>query len=133
MVLCVPSRSLIPFRALSKAKYKVAHIDPNPYYGGDEASLSQEELLKWGESVSSGLQPMFESYSGSSEAIPYSRQYSICLRPSVIPALGPLITGLIASGVAKYSGFKLLDSVNIYTKDGKVKSVPGSKEAVFNA
>ncbi|TEB35485.1 hypothetical protein FA13DRAFT_1728294 [Coprinellus micaceus] len=76
---------------------------------------------------------MFESYSGSSEAIPYSRQYSICLRPSVIPALGPLITGLIASGVARYSGFKLLDSVNVYTKDGTVKSVPGSKEAVFNA
>ncbi|KAJ3522041.1 hypothetical protein NMY22_g12058 [Coprinellus aureogranulatus] len=107
-------------------------IDPNPYYGGDEASLSQEELVKWGESVASGLQPTFESYSGSSETIPYSRQYSICLRPSVIPALGPLITGLIASGVAKYSGFKLLESVSIYSGDGTVKSVPGSKEAVFN-
>ncbi|KAF5333064.1 hypothetical protein D9611_002343 [Ephemerocybe angulata] len=118
--------------ALSKAKYKVAHIDPNSYYGGNEASLSQDELLKWGEEVSRGRHPLFSAYSGSSETLPFSRQYSICLRPSVIPALGPLITGLIASGVSKYSGFKLLDSVSIYSPDGTIKPVPGSKEAVFN-
>ncbi|KAJ2924932.1 hypothetical protein H1R20_g12118, partial [Candolleomyces eurysporus] len=119
--------------ALSKAKYKVAHIDPNPYYGGNEASLSQDEFVKWGEQVSNGLHPAFSSYSGDSQVLPYSRQYSICLRPSIIPSLGPLITGLIASGVAKYSGFKLLDSVSIYAPDGSVKSVPGSKDAIFKS
>lgn len=83
--------------------------------------------------MSSGLHPAFSSHSGDSQVLPYSRQYSICLRPAILPSLGPLITGLIASGVAKYSGFKLLDSVNIYDPDGTVKSVPGSKDAIFKS
>ncbi|TFK29318.1 rab escort protein [Coprinopsis marcescibilis] len=119
--------------ALSKAKYKVAHIDPNAYYGGNEASLSQDELISWGEAVNEGRHSKFSSFSTSSTTpLPFSRQYSICLRPSIIPALGPLISSLIASGVSKYSGFKLLSSVNIYSSNGKIQSVPGSKEDVFH-
>ncbi|KAF7331573.1 hypothetical protein MKEN_00036700 [Mycena kentingensis (nom. inval.)] len=33
--------------ALSKAGFKVAHLDPNPHYGAAEASLSFEELIAW--------------------------------------------------------------------------------------
>lgn len=76
---------------------------------------------------------MYNSYSGTVNTLPFSRQYSICLKPSVIPALGPLITALIASGVSKYTGFKLLDSVCIYSQDGTVKNVPGSKDAIFTS
>ncbi|KAG2013448.1 rab escort protein [Coprinopsis cinerea AmutBmut pab1-1] len=118
--------------ALSKANYKVAHIDKNQYYGDNEATLSQDELLSWGEAVNQGRHPKFSGFTGTSVTLPYSRQYSICLRPAILPALGPLISSLIGSGVAKYSGFRLLDSVSIYSPDGTVKSVPGSKEDIFN-
>ncbi|KAH6915268.1 rab escort protein [Coprinopsis sp. MPI-PUGE-AT-0042] len=117
--------------ALSKAGYKVAHLDTNSYYGGNEATLSQDELVSWGDAVNKGKHPRFSNFSGTTEALPYSRQYSICLRPAVITALGPLVGSLIGAGVAKYSGFRLLDSVSIYSSDGTVKGVPGSKEDIF--
>ncbi|THH13099.1 hypothetical protein EW146_g7083 [Bondarzewia mesenterica] len=39
--------------ALSKAGFKVAHLDVNPYYGGDDASLSLDELARWADQRSS--------------------------------------------------------------------------------
>ncbi|KAF8897134.1 GDP dissociation inhibitor-domain-containing protein [Infundibulicybe gibba] len=117
--------------ALSKAGLKVAHIDENPYYGGDEASLSLDELVLWADTRTSGNDPCFTSVSHSSELLPDSRQYSICLCPSIIPSIGPLISSLVASGVAKYGGFRLLEHVGMYNAPGVVKTVPGSKEDVF--
>ncbi|CAA7259504.1 unnamed protein product [Cyclocybe aegerita] len=125
--------------ALSKAGYKVAHIDVNPYYGGDEASLSLEEFVQWADQVSSSSSepsnppPRFQRVSRSPEVPPQSRQYSICLQPAVIPSTGPLIASLVSSGVAKYSGFRLVDCVSVYDSSGRVKSVPGSKEDIFKS
>ncbi len=62
---------------------------------------------------------------------PFTRQYSICLRPTIIPSIGPFIDGLVHSGVSKYSGFRLLENVAIYDGSNGFKSVPGSKEDVF--
>ncbi|KIK59984.1 hypothetical protein GYMLUDRAFT_244766 [Collybiopsis luxurians FD-317 M1] len=104
--------------ALSKAGFKVAHLDQNPYYGGDEASLTLDEYIEWvGESP-------------SSPKIPNSRQYTISLSPSVIPATGPLISSLVGSGVSRYGEFRLVEAVAVY-RDGKVQTVPGSKEDIF--
>ncbi|KDR83521.1 hypothetical protein GALMADRAFT_110089 [Galerina marginata CBS 339.88] len=121
--------------ALSKAGYKVAHIDSNPYYGGDEASLSVDDLVQWADkpAPSSGPPPRFQRIIRSQEIPPQSRQYSICLQPAVITSLGYLISSLIMSGVAKYSGFRLLDSVSVYHSSGCVKNVPGSKEDIFKS
>jgi RAB protein geranylgeranyltransferase component A len=69
----------------------------------------------------------------SSKVPSQSRQYSICLQPGVIPSLGPLISSLVASGVAKYSGFRLLESVSVYDSSGSVRNVPGSKEDIFKS
>ncbi|KAI0959198.1 hypothetical protein AcW1_004099 [Taiwanofungus camphoratus] len=64
---------------------------------------------------------------------PQSRQYSLSLCPSIIPSTGPLIDALIASGVSRYGGFKLLERVAIYDRPGLIKAVPGSKEDVFKS
>jgi RAB protein geranylgeranyltransferase component A len=118
--------------ALSKAGYKVAHIDSNAYYGDEEASLSLEEVVKWVDSsTSTSSTCRFQRISRSPNVPSQSRQYSICLQPAIIPSVGPLISSLVSSGVAKYNGFKLLESVSIYDSPGKVKSVPGSKEDIF--
>ncbi|KAI0337560.1 FAD/NAD(P)-binding domain-containing protein [Trametopsis cervina] len=127
--------------ALSKAGYKVAHIDRNPYYGGDDASLSVDELIAWADerASNSGVSSPYLiaqrkrfsriSYSGSIP--PHSRQYAISLQPTIIPCIGPLIDSLIASGVSRYGGFKLLERVAIFAGPGAVKTVPGTKEDVF--
>lgn len=121
--------------ALSKAGYKVAHVDSNPYYGGDEASLSLEELVQWADKAASSPGPSshYQQVSRSSDVPLQSRQYSICLRPSVLPSAGPFISSLVASGVSKYSGFRLVDTVSIYDASGRVNNVPGSKEDIFKS
>ncbi|KAI0084188.1 GDP dissociation inhibitor-domain-containing protein [Irpex rosettiformis] len=126
--------------ALSKAGYKVAHIDTNPYYGGDDASLSLDELVSWADErkadndASSYLTAQRKRFSGISyfgTLPPQSRQYAVSLQPTIIPSIGPLIDSLVASGVSRYGGFKLLERVAIYDSPGIVKPVPGSKEDVF--
>lgn len=121
--------------ALSKRGYKVAHIDSNSYYGGDQASLSLEEFVEWADKATTFSSPSsrFRSVSRSSEIPSQSRQYSICLQPAVLPSVGPFISSLISSGVGKYSGFRLVDCVSVFDVSGRVNSVPGSKEDIFKS
>lgn len=65
-----------------------------------------------------------------------SRQYSISLMPTVIPATGDLISALVGSGVSRYGGYKLLDAVGVYVSNehsstGILRKVPSNKEDVF--
>ncbi|KAF4574486.1 Rab proteins geranylgeranyltransferase component A [Pleurotus pulmonarius] len=119
--------------ALAKAGVKVAQIDTNPYYGAENASLSLDELIQWAdEQNSTSPQERYSSISYSPGSIADSRRYSISLSPAVIPSIGPHITSLVASGVAKYGGFKLLQNISIYSS-GKLRTVPGSKEDIFKS
>lgn len=154
MLLCLapgyPSRSLLrefisqafilallePRSALANAGLKVAHVDPNPYYGGCEATLTLDELIQWAEKHS--------TTTGDPEAVQYridylspnrpshQKQYSISLSPTVIPSVGPFISSLISSGVARYGSYKLLGPAAIY-RNGGFQSVPQNKEAIFQA
>ena len=132
--------------ALSKAGVKVAHLDNNPYYGGDEANLTLDEVARWadGRSTSSenseklstylvAQRAKFTSVSRSPVVPDHSRHYSISLAPSLIPSVGPLISSLIASGVSRYGGYRLLERVGIYSSSNGLQNVPGSKEEVFKS
>ncbi|KAJ3713887.1 GDP dissociation inhibitor-domain-containing protein [Lentinula raphanica] len=117
--------------ALAKAGFKVAHLDRNDYYGGGEASLSLDEYINWATQNRDSNESTSISLS-STDALPNSRQYSISLSPSVIPAAGPLITSLVESGVSRYGGFRLVEYISVYSAaENKVKTVPGSKEDIF--
>ncbi len=132
--------------ALSKAGVKVAHLDNNPYYGGDEASLTLDELAQWADNRSRPSEDS-EKLSGYLNAqrakftpvsppvvVPdHSRHYSISLAPSLIPSVGPLISSLVASGVSRYGGYRLLERVGIYSSNDGLRNVPGSKEDVFKS
>jgi len=130
--------------ALAKAGYKVIHVDPNDYYGGDHATLNVNEIISWANlrsssvengstsEYSAGQRNRFVSISYHGSPPPASRQYSLSLSPSIIPSVGPLISTLVNSGVSKYGGFKLLEKVALYRSPGHVQSVPNSKEDVFN-
>lgn len=130
--------------ALSKAGFSVAHVDVNSYYGGDDTSLTLDELVEWADARThaddaaapdaylSAQRARYTSISRSSSVLPQqSRQYSVSLAPTIIPSVGPLINSLVSSGVSRYGGFKLLEKVAIYDGPGSVKPVPGSKEDVF--
>ncbi|GJE83975.1 FAD/NAD(P)-binding domain-containing protein [Phanerochaete sordida] len=127
--------------ALSKAGFKVGHVDANPYYGGDDASLSIDELVSWADERASGnvqssayldnQRKRFTDISYTGAVPSQSRQYAVSLCPTIIPSIGPLIESLIASGVSRYGGFKLLEQVALYESAGVAKPVPGNKEDVF--
>ncbi|KIO30845.1 hypothetical protein M407DRAFT_20169 [Tulasnella calospora MUT 4182] len=151
--------------ALAKAGKKVLHLDENDYYGGDSASLTLLELITWADERSKPTQQKADQTSSayllaqcksfidiqygfpssSDEATPDpdfmkdSRIYAISLLPCLVPASGPIITSLIASGVSRYGGFCLLNSVAMCTPlddkrpedEWELKRVPSSKEDVF--
>ncbi|KAI0352785.1 FAD/NAD-P-binding domain-containing protein [Trametes cingulata] len=131
--------------ALSKAGFKVAHVDSNQYYGGEEASLTLDELAEWADARSAkpddkppsdylaNQRRRYTSISRSSTIPPQSRQYAVSLAPSIVPSVGPHIDSLIASGVSRYGSFKLLEKLAVYDRPGYVQSVPGSKEDVFKS
>ena len=127
--------SLKAFSALAKAGLRVAHIDPNPYYGAAEAVLTLDELVHWAETRSTNptedSEPVHYRVDYLSPNCPsHQKQYSISLSPSVIPSVGPFVSSLISSGVARYGSYKLLGPVAIY-RNGKFQSVPQNKETIF--
>jgi len=89
--------------------------------------------VQWADTQSLATNHKFSSVSRSADPSQQSRQYSISLRPAVIPSIGPIISSLISSGVSKYGGFRLLERVGLYHPSGIVKHVPGSKEDIFKS
>ncbi|WVF67173.1 hypothetical protein IAT40_001919 [Kwoniella sp. CBS 6097] len=137
--------------SLAKAGKSILHLDPNEYYGGQQASLTLDELAIWAEAQVEGQAStpsstkqaygVIYSQASTSKLTPQlekdKRRYAISLFPAVLPSRGKLIETLIASDVSKYVSFRLLDSVSIYEPsptaeaEGGFKKVPGSKEEVF--
>ena len=111
---------------------KVVHIDPNTYYGADEASLTLDELTQWSSGQTGGSHSRFVSVSSLGAPPPRPKSYSVSLSPSVIPARGPLIYVLVDSGVSRYCAFKLCEKIYI-CNDETVKSIPTSKEEIFKS
>ncbi|KAI0052654.1 FAD/NAD(P)-binding domain-containing protein [Auriscalpium vulgare] len=132
--------------ALSKAGFKVVHLDVNPYYGADEASLTLDELARWADSrahpdpADPNPSPYLLSQRETFKAIhrslvipEHARHYSVSLSPSLLTSVGPLITSLVSSGVSRYGGYRLLERVGIYDREVGIRSVPASKEDIFKS
>ena len=97
----------------------------------DLREWSQSRNREGNTSYSRSQYQRFSHISFTESTVPGSRNFSISLTPTIIPSLGSLIDSLIASGVSKYGGFKLLESIAVYDQPSKVKAVPTSKEDVF--
>jgi RAB protein geranylgeranyltransferase component A len=118
----------------------------NAYYGGDEASLAADELALWVDSRAAceGV-PAFSPYiaaqrehltsiTRSGDLPPLARHFSLSLAPALIPAVGPFISSLVASGVARYGSYRLLETVAVFDRSSQqLRSVPASKEDIFKA
>ncbi|KAG2389223.1 hypothetical protein C9374_014623 [Naegleria lovaniensis] len=99
---------------LSVSGKKVLHMDRNPYYGGESASLN--------------LDQMFEKFRGQDAKPPASlgrsRDYNIDLIPKFLMANGKLVKILRMTGVTRYNmEFALVEGSFVYHK-GEIHKVP---------
>ncbi|WVW80108.1 hypothetical protein I302_102083 [Kwoniella bestiolae CBS 10118] len=124
--------------SLAKAGKSVLHLDPNEYYGGEQASLTLDELVEWSNNQpsSSSSTSHVQYFSASTTPLDAElqndrRRYALSLFPAILPSRGNLIDTLISSDVSKYVSFRILDSISLYTNEGEFKKVPGSKEEIF--
>jgi Rab GDP dissociation inhibitor len=77
------------------AKKKVLHMDRNPFYGGETASLNLEQLYK-----------KFRGEAKAPESFGRSRDYSVDLCPKFIMACGDLVKILLSTKVTAYLEFQ---------------------------
>jgi len=102
---------------LSASGKKVLHIDRNPYYGGESASITPlEDLFK-----KFGLDgvPM-EEYGRT-------RDWNVDLIPKFLMANGMLVKLLIHTGVTKYLEFKSLEGSYVYRAGKGISKVPADE------
>jgi len=79
----------------SVSKKKLLHMDRNPFYGGETASLNLEQLYK-----------KFRGEAKAPDHFGRSRDYSIDLCPKFIMACGDLVKILLATKVTQYLEFQ---------------------------
>lgn len=99
---------------LSVSGYKVLHVDRNPYYGGESASLDLEQLYK---KFNKGAPPA---------SLGKSHLYCVDLIPKVLMCAGELVRILRATVVERYSMEFMLIQSSFVMKDGKIAKVPST-------
>jgi Rab GDP dissociation inhibitor len=98
----------------SVAKKKVLHMDRNPYYGGESASLNLEQLYK-----------KFRGGEKPPESLGQSRQYCVDLCPKFLMACGDLVKVLLQTQVTLYLEFQSITGSFVF-KDNKLHQVPST-------
>ena len=102
---------------LATLGYRILHLDQNPYYGGESASLNLEQLFdKFGKSVAE-----------SCLARDNSNSYSLDLVPKVLLAASDLFQLMERTIVQKYDiQFDVLEA-SFMMRDGTFHKVPSSE------
>ncbi|XP_071350523.1 rab GDP dissociation inhibitor beta [Trachinotus anak] len=101
---------------MSLSGKKVLHIDKNPFYGGESATISPlEELYK-----------KFK-VPGPAKSMGRGKEWNIDLIPKFFLANGQLVKILVHTDVTRYLDFKVVDGSYVY-KAGKVHKVPATEE-----
>lgn len=101
------------------------HLDPNEYYGSDQASLTLDELAAWSRRANSiehdnAAGPSTPRYTNATTSLLTPqlendrRRYALSLFPAILPSRGEMIDTLIKSQVSKYVSFRMLDSVALW-------------------
>uniref|UniRef100_A0A8C1UIV0 Rab GDP dissociation inhibitor n=1 Tax=Cyprinus carpio TaxID=7962 RepID=A0A8C1UIV0_CYPCA len=106
---------------MSVSGKKVLHMDSNPYYGGESASVSPlEELYK-----------RFQ-VSAPSKSMGCGKDWNVDLIPKFLLANGPLVKMLLYTEVTRYLDFKVIEGSFVY-KGGKIHKVPCTETETHNS
>ncbi|KAM3877789.1 rab GDP dissociation inhibitor beta [Diretmus argenteus] len=94
---------------------KVLHIDRNPYYGGESASISP-------------LEELYRKFNVPDPAtsMGLGKDWNIDLIPKFFLADGQLVKILVHTDVTRYLDFKVIEGSYVY-KAGKVHKVPATE------
>lgn len=104
---------------LSQEGKRVLHIDRNPFYGGEGASLNLTSLWK-----------LFRPNDQPPKELGTNRDWNIDLIPKFVMANGKLVKVLLKTRVAKYLEWKAVDGTYVYQmKEGGLFSKGGPKIA----
>uniref|UniRef100_A0A8C5KAM2 Rab GDP dissociation inhibitor n=1 Tax=Jaculus jaculus TaxID=51337 RepID=A0A8C5KAM2_JACJA len=95
---------------------KVLHMDQNPYYGGESASITPlEDLYK-----------RFKLPGQPPESMGRGRDWNVDLIPKFLMANGQLVKMLLYTEVTRYMDFKVVEGSFVY-KGGKIYKVPSTE------
>ncbi|CRK21957.1 hypothetical protein BN1708_003538 [Verticillium longisporum] len=133
--------------ALSRSGKQILHLDPNEYYGGNEAALTLQEAEAWIEQLQkqqpAAEAPIFSSASASRQAeagspLSFSRAYSLALAPFIIHTRSTLLSQLVSSRAHRQLEFLAVGAFHVY-RPGDDSSggvplltpIPSTREAIF--
>uniref|UniRef100_A0A8L2QEQ4 Rab GDP dissociation inhibitor n=1 Tax=Rattus norvegicus TaxID=10116 RepID=A0A8L2QEQ4_RAT len=95
---------------------KVLHMDQNPYYGGESASITPlEDLYK-----------RFKLPGQPPASMGRGRDWNVDLIPKFLMANGQLVKMLLFTEVTRYMDFKVIEGSFVY-KGGKIYKVPSTE------
>lgn len=95
---------------------KVLHMDRNPYYGGESASITPlEDLYK-----------RFNIPGAPPASMGRGRDWNVDLIPKFLMANGQLVKMLLFTEVTRYLDFKVTEGSFVY-KGGKIYKVPSTE------
>jgi Rab GDP dissociation inhibitor len=106
---------------LSTTGHKVLHIDRNPWYGGECASLNLEQLYA---KFNKGK---------PSESLGRSHQFNVDLIPKVLMCAGDLVKILRATVVERYNMEFMLIENSFVMKDKEIHKVPVTAKEAFDS
>ncbi|XP_043824342.1 rab GDP dissociation inhibitor alpha-like isoform X1 [Dromiciops gliroides] len=107
---------------MSVNEKKVLHMDRNPYYGGESASITPlEELYKH-----------FELQGGPPESMGSGRDWNVDLIPKFLLASGQLVNMLMYTEVTNYLEFKVVEGSFVY-KGGEIYKVPSTETEALSS
>uniref|UniRef100_A0A667Z0J9 Rab GDP dissociation inhibitor n=1 Tax=Myripristis murdjan TaxID=586833 RepID=A0A667Z0J9_9TELE len=95
---------------------KVLHMDRNPYYGGESASVTPlEDVYKH-----------FKIPGAVPESMGKGREWNVDLVPKFLMANGQLVRMLLITEVTRYLDFKVIEGSFVYKK-GAIHKVPSTE------
>ncbi|XXH02389.1 R8 protein [Hypoxylon texense] len=146
--------------ALSRSKKRILHLDPNDYYGENEAAFSLQEADSWaathgglstgedssGETAAptpSARQNIFKNASvwthpeAADRGLSFPRAYSLALAPQIIHTRSKLVERLVSSRAYKQVEFLAVGSFFVYNAEAtdatsRLSRIPSSREDVFS-
>uniref|UniRef100_A0A8C5EVI4 Rab GDP dissociation inhibitor n=1 Tax=Gouania willdenowi TaxID=441366 RepID=A0A8C5EVI4_GOUWI len=101
---------------------KVLHMDRNPYYGAESASITPlEDLYK-----------RFNLPGNPPESMGKGRDWNVDLVPKFLMANGQLVRMLLITQVTRYLDFKVIEGSYVY-KGGKIFKVPSTETEALSS
>ncbi|XP_059640293.1 rab escort protein 1 isoform X2 [Cornus florida] len=132
--------------AASTAGKTVLHLDPNPFYGSHFSSLPLDQLTSFLQTPSSHdhlasdgdfvavdlhTRPMYSDVQISSHS-ELSGKFTLDLGgPRVFYCADSAIGLMLKSGLSQYMEFKSIEAIFVCDGNGKLLTVPDSREAIF--